>query len=478
MSRPNINICSILIEIFNILRDDKASLFNLLLVNKRISEMIVPILWDNPFKYCKTYKVQKSNHFIIQTYIKCFKEEERDLIFKQIKEIEIINPYDETSPLLFEYVKYLNEFNIRDLKKAVILWFEIFKEENDLKYCENNDSDFEKHIIHSIMRQCRILYCLDWNICLDDEELLEIMRPKIKKLSNLTLYYDNKFNFKIAKRNLEFFKNHCQKLSSLKLDSYHNEFTKYLISFVESNNDLNELIFDYRNSHNKELKNNKKQEDDFNDLITSNLELRANFLTKVVLIKFNLSNIPFDYIENCINLEILVLRYNKGLELEDNDLFTSFNDLKYLDSSFNEWSSKVDISIIKKAGNSLSSLTIGENKPSQTINDDTLSVLAQSCPNINSLSISGIAKYGYNMVFSYLKYFRLVTLKVSQNRKKGTIMYSHDLLNYIENEESLSTLGIGKNDDYWEFFCYRDKFTDILKKHNVRLEPYVYRHYY
>ncbi|GBC47180.2 hypothetical protein GLOIN_2v1879307 [Rhizophagus irregularis DAOM 181602=DAOM 197198] len=343
MTLPTFNI-DIIFEIINKLKDDGASLFNFLLLNKQICELTIPILWENPFKFCNI-KVESKHYFIIQTYINCFNEDDHKKVIS-ILNSEFENYNENKIPLLFEYGKYLKEFNIRDLSNAVIS-------------------------------------CVKWNA------------------------------------------------------------------------------------------------DKFDDLITNILELRANSITKLVLNNLDFSKISFDYILKCINLEVLVLRSNEGLKFEDIDLFTSFNNLKKLDLSFNDWSSEVTTLIIKKAGNNLSSLTIGEEDNKKSINDDTLIALTQYCPNINSLSISGVCKKGFEMIFKYIKNFRLVTLQLYQNKMKGTIMNLEGLLNYMEYEETLSTLGIGINDDYWHYYNYdRDNFKDFLEKHNIRLILYKPRFYY
>ncbi|PKC05752.1 hypothetical protein RhiirA5_501880 [Rhizophagus irregularis] len=468
MTLPTFNI-DIIFEIINELKDDGASLFNFLLLNKQICELTIPILWENPFKLCNI-EVESKHYLIIQTYINCLNEDDYKKFISILK--RGFKDHKNEIPLLFEYGKYLKEFNIRDLYNAVSTWYEIFKKKNNVMKSESKVIILKNHLFHSIMRQSQKLNCLNWNIGFNDEKLLEIMQHKIKDLDYLTLYCDGKCEIKIAKININFFKNHFQNLSSLKIEKlYDNKFTEDFISLVKSNNNLKEFIFDYGVK--------KKVNNHVDELITNILELRANSITKLVLNNLDFSNISFDYILKCINLRILVLRSNEGLKFEGIDSFTSFNNLKKLDLTFNDLSSKVTILIIKKAGNNLSSLTIGEEDNKKSINDDTLIALTQYCPNINSLSISGVCKKGFEMIFKYIKNFRLVTLQLYQNKMKGTIMNLEGLLNYIEYEKSLSTLGIGKNDDYWHYYNYgRDNFKDFLDKHNVRLILYKPKFYY
>lgn len=475
MTLPTFNI-DIIFEIINELKDDSASLFNFLLLNKQICELTVSILWKNPFKLCKI-NVESKHYLIIRTYINCFNEDDRNEVISILKrKIKGLLYNKNEIPPLFEYGKYLKEFNIYYLNNAVITWYKIFKQKKDIKNSKENvrcDNDLRNHLFYSIMRQSQRLNCLNWNLRFDYEKLLEIMQHKIKDLNYLTLYCDNKYDINIAKRNIDFFKNHFQNLSCLKIGIlYDGKVIEDFIPLVKSKNNLKGFIIDYKGF-------NYNKFDELITITTITLELRANSITKVVLNDLDFSNISFDNILKCINLKILVLRSNKGLKFEDIDLFTSFNNLKMLDLTFNDWSSEVTTLIIKKAGNSLSSLTIGEKVNRKSINDDTLIALSQSCPNINSLSISGICKEGYKMIFKYIKNFRLVTLQLYQNKMKGTIMNLEGLLNYIEYEKSLSTLGIGTNDDYWHYYSYhRDNFKDLLEKHNIRLILYSPRFYY
>ena len=87
------------------------------------------------------------------------------------------------------------------------------------------------------------------------------------------------------------------------------------------------------------------------------------------------------------------LTYSEGLELENMNLDTTFRNLSRLDLSLNEWSSKVSALILKKAGNHVTSITLGGNNE---INDDTLFVLKNYCLKLNSLSISSISVKSLN----------------------------------------------------------------------------------
>ncbi|RIA87626.1 hypothetical protein C1645_827510 [Glomus cerebriforme] len=481
MSTQILNI-DIIYEIVNQLKDNSFSLFNFLLVNKQICQIAVSLLWKNPFKFCKfNINIDYKCYSIIQIYITCFNEEERtkiNSIFDKVNfSTEFTKSYDKT--LLFEYGKYLKEFKFHELEKSISIWYNTINTTNDKSYLATK---FKKCIMHSIMRQCKKLNCMEWNVLFMDEYKLETMNHKFTELENLSLVFDNRKNKKINSN----FKNCCQNLFSLTFDyldfakSYLRKnhldnvkiLTNEVMSLVELQHDLKEFIFDHRYSEENE---EEKIEYDkyFDDMITFILELRANSLTKVLLYFVDFNNISFDFIEKCINLEILGLRHNKGLSLENIDPYTTFKNLKLLDLSYNEWSSEINILIIKKAEDNLTSLIIGEGINNRIINDDTLIILTKYCPKLNSLSFSKISKKHLNMVFSYIININLITLQFDQIRVGGTVMKSENFLNYIKFQTSLLNLGIGKNDDYWHYYNKsRINFEKLMKQNNIRIIGY------
>ncbi|PKK62633.1 hypothetical protein RhiirC2_855540, partial [Rhizophagus irregularis] len=132
MTLPTFNI-DIIFEIINELKDDGASLFNFLLLNKQICELTIPILWENPFKLCNI-EVESKHYLIIQTYINCLNEDDYKKFISILK--RGFKDHKNEIPLLFEYGKYLKEFNIRDLYNAVSTWYEIFKKKNNVMKSE------------------------------------------------------------------------------------------------------------------------------------------------------------------------------------------------------------------------------------------------------------------------------------------------------------------------------------------------------
>ncbi|GBB84903.1 hypothetical protein RclHR1_01150007 [Rhizophagus clarus] len=464
----------IIFEIIRNLRYNRKTLLQFLLTNKFFSKIVVSILWENPFKTCKTENSNK----LIKFYVQTSNEEEINEIKKLFnREIESKKSKNGGKPLFFQYGSYLKEFQLEKIIKAIITWTEDFRNRRRHYYSEDETKKALICIMKLIMKQCQSLDLLEWNISFNNDSLLEIMQYKIKDLKELIINcYDNKSGFgdnyikyfKERDNNIEcfeYFKNYSKNISKLSIyykNTWPDKNIKGFISFIESQNDLSNFIFDNENNN-----------DEFKDLITSTLESSTNNLTKMMLNNVNFSNLSFDYIDKCINLEMLVLRHNKELKFDDMDLYSNFKNLKKLDLSYNDWSTEVTNLIIKKAGNGLFSLVIGEGDTEQAIiNDGTLITLTKSCPNIKSLSFSKISNEKIDMIFSYLGDFKLVTLQISQAEAKGTIMNSKLLLNHI-NDGSFCILDLGKNDTYWSH--YNDKrrnFDRLLREHNIILAAY------
>src|ERR1043166_964318 len=103
--------------IYDIIKQQKINIFNWLFVNKHWSKTAVSVLWENPFRLCKTNK----GFHLIRTYITCFNKEERtklDSLFHtryKKKNVNDIIVHDYYPKPFYEYGKYLNEFKPREL---------------------------------------------------------------------------------------------------------------------------------------------------------------------------------------------------------------------------------------------------------------------------------------------------------------------------------------------------------------------------
>jgi hypothetical protein len=105
----------ILFLIFEELRDDSKSLFSCLMVNRFWCEIVVPILWKNPWCYKNVNYSNKSNLFIIIAHY----------LFDDIKEFvtnkEILLPSVLEKSLLFDYLSYCRSINVDTINSIITI---------------------------------------------------------------------------------------------------------------------------------------------------------------------------------------------------------------------------------------------------------------------------------------------------------------------------------------------------------------------
>ncbi|GBB83132.1 hypothetical protein RclHR1_00010014 [Rhizophagus clarus] len=104
------------------LQDDKVSLYSCLTVNKTWSEIVIPIIWKNPWKY-----LGKGNeNLLLNTIIKHLPDESKDNLSKYFKMSSYQKP-------LFNYISYCKHLNLDEIdrllffKSSIINIDEIFK---------------------------------------------------------------------------------------------------------------------------------------------------------------------------------------------------------------------------------------------------------------------------------------------------------------------------------------------------------------
>ncbi|PKK64102.1 hypothetical protein RhiirC2_787963 [Rhizophagus irregularis] len=98
----------ILYLIFEKLQDDKEALPSCLLINKTWCEMIIPILWKNPWKYLKRNKEK----ILLNVIISHFSEESKNEL--KIKCIDI-----STQKPLFNYISFCKHLNLNVIQKLI-----------------------------------------------------------------------------------------------------------------------------------------------------------------------------------------------------------------------------------------------------------------------------------------------------------------------------------------------------------------------
>src|SRR6266496_1779201 len=104
----------ILYLIFKILQDDKYTLFLFLLINKTFCEIIIPILWKNP------WKTRRRNHSLLEIIISNLSKESKDNIITQNY---LKNLYQKP---LFNYISFCKYLDLNKLERMIIDSFSNF----------------------------------------------------------------------------------------------------------------------------------------------------------------------------------------------------------------------------------------------------------------------------------------------------------------------------------------------------------------
>src|SRR5438045_5907014 len=122
-------------DILKYLQTNRSTLFNCILVNRFWCKAAVPLLYANPFVI--------TNKDIILTLILCFDKSEILQLKNQLTliNINIINISDDYKPL-FEYTKYLENFNYFKIHSVIFEWFSSY-----LTLSYNQRSEIVKNFI-------------------------------------------------------------------------------------------------------------------------------------------------------------------------------------------------------------------------------------------------------------------------------------------------------------------------------------------
>ncbi|CAG8520745.1 16898_t:CDS:2 [Gigaspora rosea] len=100
-------------EILSHLIDSPKTLYSCILVNRLWCRTAIPLLWSHPFE---VHGFGERSSDIIQIYISCLPEDERQLLIDEGLDLP------PTTPLLFDYSKYLQSFDSAFFTGAIMSW--------------------------------------------------------------------------------------------------------------------------------------------------------------------------------------------------------------------------------------------------------------------------------------------------------------------------------------------------------------------
>ncbi|CAG8609509.1 2974_t:CDS:2 [Funneliformis mosseae] len=112
-------------------KNDPATLFQCLFVNRLWCRLSIPLLWSHPFEYHGFGELAAN---IVQIYIACLPEDERQILIDEGLELpESISP-------LFDYPKYLQSFESAHFTGAIMSWLST-RVKSWSSYLEGRDLD-------------------------------------------------------------------------------------------------------------------------------------------------------------------------------------------------------------------------------------------------------------------------------------------------------------------------------------------------
>ncbi|GBB98508.1 hypothetical protein RclHR1_03250002 [Rhizophagus clarus] len=241
--------------IMNPLKDDLITLYSCILVNRSFCRVFIPILWRNPFKFVKDNKGLTS---IINTLIHCLNPSiKNDLVDKELILLEELP----TSQTYFKYHTLIKEFELNPLQKGIRLWvtyhlsqkltrrsisrrvLKINKYIGNLLFDKENQYESLNIYHNELLSGLKSLF----DICKFDN--YEKSLAEVNKLS-LGFFHknDTKLILPITKNILNLQNKLSPNIQHLQISVYtvkeHDEFSRNLIHFINSQKKLKSLIID------------------------------------------------------------------------------------------------------------------------------------------------------------------------------------------------------------------------------------------
>ncbi|CAB5217156.1 unnamed protein product [Rhizophagus irregularis] len=395
--------------ILQYLKNDCSTLFTCLLVNRFWCKTTIPFLYANPFT-----KISKKNHLIISTIIFCFNKEEILQLKKQFNNINI----DEEHKPLFEYLKYLEDYNHFEIDSTIISYYSGLSIS-----CNKIYNDIIPIFHKSILRQSKNIKQLSislnlfymYKLCENGKENvvykesfknfnIQNFISNLTKLNSLSFYLNGAIDNEIEQEFLRCIANFSLNLRRLIINlnqtsgrllvkptyKYDTTITwEYLYKIIQGQNKLK--IFKIWNCYS--LLNN----------ILSSLEFQKHSLVHIEFKTTNFINVNLKSFNNLYNLEYLKFNHCEGILLNQCE-FLSFK-LKELSFRRNIWNVDVTSLMIKYLGASLQRLIIIENLSNHFIEN-----ISMYCPNLIFLELNIITSYNINTTF----FINLANINVSK----------------------------------------------------------------
>ncbi|PKY46666.1 hypothetical protein RhiirA4_543472 [Rhizophagus irregularis] len=439
--------------ILQYLKNDYSTLFNCLLVNRFWCKTTIPFLYANPFT-----NISKKSHLIISTIIFCFNKEEILQLKKQFNNINI----DEEHKPLFEYLKYLEDYNHFEIDSTIISYY------SGLSISRNKIYNIIPIFHKSILRQSKNIKQLDisldlfymYKLCENGKENvvykesfknfnIQNFISNLTKLNSLSFYLNGAIDNEIEQEFLRCIANFSLNLRQLIINlnqtsgrllvkpTYKYNTTinwENLYKIIQGQNKLK--IFKIWNCYS--LLNN----------ILSSLEFQKHSLVHIEFKNTKFINVNLKSFNNLYNLEYLKFNHCEGIFLNQCE-FLSFK-LKELSFRSNKWNVSVTSSMIKYLGASLQRLIIIENLSNHLIEN-----ISMYCPNLIFLELR-ICLYTINLsMLAFLKNLRL----------NITISYNIDTTFFI----NLANINVSKISIYIGPYV-SNSFEMINSNHTIELE--------
>ncbi|CAB4481336.1 hypothetical protein RhiirA5_410420 [Rhizophagus irregularis] len=416
--------------IYNILQNlqsERSTLFNCLLVNRFWCKSTIPLLYANPF-----VNITGKNYAIILTLILCFDKEEILQLKKLLKQNQININIDEEHKPLFEYLKYLKNYNYLVINSAIERCFIGAITQYRIKYYSNYTIPifpiFHQSILrHSInVKQLDISSNIFYNKGFKNLDI-QNFTSNLTKLNILSLKFHLNDNLnEIEQEFLGNIANVCLNLKKL-IIQVHGQRTIFNNLSNTNTNNMEKLCTIIQKQNKLKYFKITSWHLLLNNILLS-LEFQKHSLVQIEFIDtdFN-NNVGLKNFKNLYNLKYLYFVTCKSILLDQCEGL-NFASLKGLSLKRNIWNNDVTSLMIKYLGASLKSLLIGN------LSKPLIENILMFCSNLILLRITFFFNFNFDLsILSYFKNLRIRTLiiNISYNSHEFFINLANNIPNNI-----------------------------------------------